>query len=204
LVDTLPEPEVALGSLKDPEKISAKIAEAKAKQVLGMGLSPFTGRICSAAYAGKYHGYKSIDEISDAAEIDLINSVLEKFVTTQTETPHVITWNGFEFDMRFLFIRAMLLKIQLPSGCLGLSQFTKKYSRFPHTDLAKEFSGWGQKIYKLDHIAGWLLGKKKADHDFSKFIELINTGKSSEIGIYNLVDAELTLEIYEKAAPYLF
>lgn len=204
MVDTLPEPEVALGNTKDPEKIAVKIADAKQKQIDSMALNPFTGRICSVAFAGKHYGYHTVDEVSDAAEIDLLNKILDTFVVNQTETPHIITWNGHQFDLPFIFKRAMMLRVAVPSGCLGLAHMCKKYSRYPHTDLMMEFCGWSHTYLKLDHVAGWLLGKKKLDHDFSKFIELIETGKSSEIGVYNLVDAELTLEIYETAAPYLF
>lgn len=204
LVDSLPEPEVKYGNIKDPAKIREKFAEAKQEQVSDMALNPFYSRICSYATWGEYEGYYTLDEISDAAEIELINKVLEKLTFGATQSPVVITWNGFSFDMPFLYKRAALLNIPLPNSCPGLQYWQKKYSHIPHCDLERILSNWEPKKIKLDHAAAAFLGEKKLDHDFTKFIELIQSGKGDEIGIYNLKDAELTFRLYEKLAPYLF
>jgi uncharacterized protein YprB with RNaseH-like and TPR domain len=52
-----------------------------------------------------------------------------KFTKQQASNPHVITWNGYAFDLPFVFIRAMLLNIPLPAGCLPLNTLCKKYQR---------------------------------------------------------------------------
>jgi predicted PolB exonuclease-like 3'-5' exonuclease len=205
MVDRLPEPEVKLGNLKDPVKIAEKCAEAKQNQIGSMALNPFYGRICSyAIWNEEVQEYSTVDEISDAAEIETIRNALECFCFTATTTPSVITWNGFGFDLPFLYKRAAILKIELPVGCVGLQYWMKKYSHHPHCDLERELSNWDTKRIKLDDAAGVFLSEKKLDHDFSKFIELINTGKSSEIGIYNLKDSEITYRLYKTLSPYLF
>jgi len=203
MIDHLPEPEVKTGNLKDIEKIKAKAAEAKQKQIDDMALSPFYGRICSIATWGEYQGYDVIDEISDAAEIELITKTLEKMSFGATQSPSVVTWNGLDFDFPFLYKRAALLKIAMPAGCPGLSYWTKRYSTVPHCDLMAVLTGWSGRL-KLDEAAANFLGEKKLGHDFSKFIELIKGGKGHEIGIYNLKDAELTFNLFTELSPYLF
>lgn len=206
LIDSLPEPEVALGNVKDPEKISAKIAEAKQKQIDKMALSPFYGRICSFATFGANGGlYKTIMEISDAAEIEIVSEMLELFQIGEEGTNLIITWNGYNFDFPFVYLRAALLKIPLPPNCPSLRYWQKKFSNNPHCDMMQELSGWGkEKMCGLDEAGKRFLGKSKTPHDFTKFIELIKSGKGDEIGIYNLGDAETTYELYQILNLYLF
>jgi hypothetical protein len=44
-LDSLPEPEIKTGNLKDPAKIEEKRAEARAEQIGKMALNPLYGRI---------------------------------------------------------------------------------------------------------------------------------------------------------------
>lgn len=205
MVDALPEPEYKYGNTKDPDKRKVIEEETKQKQIDDMALSPFYGRICSyAVYGPEFQKYHTVDEISDAAEIELINEVFEMLTVTATTVPRVITWRGTDFDLPFLFIRAAILNVFIPAGCLRLQQMIKRYTTAPHCDLERVISNWGTKMVSLDFVASSFLGEKKLDHDFTKFIEQIETGKSHEIGIYNLKDAELTYRSFEKLQPYLF
>lgn len=203
LIDALPEVEVKCGNLKDPEKIREKVEEAKKEQVSKMALSPFFGRICSYSFYGpEIECFHTVDEISDVSEIELVNEIFEQLKCTPTSSPYVITWNGVTFDFPFLFKRAMLLKVE--PKCNGLSFWTKKYTHAPHCDLMQELTGWNHDHLKLNVAANTILGKSKIDSDATKFIQLIESGRSEEIGIYNLMDSELTFNIHEAAAPYLW
>lgn len=205
MVDALPEPEYKYGNTKDEDKRKVIEKEAKQKQIDDMALSPFYGRICSyAVYGPEIQKYHTIDEISDAAEIELISEVFELFTCTTTTVPRVITWRGNDFDLPFLFIRAAILNVVVPAGCLRLQNMIKRYATAPHCDLERVISNWGQKMTSLNFVASSFLGEKKIESDFTKFIEMIESGKSHEIGIYNLKDAELTYRSFEKLQPYLF
>lgn len=206
LIDLLPEPEVKLGNTKDPVKIQEKIEQAKQKQIDDMALNPFFSRICSIAIHGDdISEYIVMDDISDAGELELLNWFFPKIAVTSTYSPTIISWNGIVFDIPFLYKRAMLLKYALPTGSLPLSHWIKRYTHIPHCDLKQEFAGWDKnKHISLETASNIVLGKSKKEHDVTKFIDLIDSGKGDEIGIYNINDAILTYEIYKESEGYLF
>jgi DNA polymerase elongation subunit (family B) len=198
MVDCMPEPEVAIGNLKDPEKIREKISEAKRKQVESMALNPFHGRICSYAWYGETGGgYEAMDSVCDAEELRIINVILSQLTFTGNESPKIITWNGFDFDIPFIAKRCMILNAPIPTGFVGFKYFLKKYDVDSHCDLMKEMTGWNGHL-KLDTVSKILFGESKISVDFTKFSDLILSGNSSEIGIYNQKDCELTYKIYER------
>jgi predicted PolB exonuclease-like 3'-5' exonuclease len=208
LIPTLPEPEVALGNTKDPDKIKEKIAEAKRKQIDRLGLSPLTGRICSMSFYGETPEsrlFYTIPEISDAAEIELINLVFAGLCVGKEETNKIITWNGHSFDFPYLYKRAAILRIPIPRDCPGLRYWTKRYDSTVHCDLMQELSGWEKsETISLDTAARMFLGKQKTKRDYATYCELIEKGEGEKIGIDNLCDTELTYELYQLLEPYLF
>lgn len=207
IISMLPEPEVALGNTKDPTKIEEKRKEAKQKQIDDMAKSPMTGRICSFSLCSTTEKYfKVIPEISDAAEIELINHILDRFcLGVSQETNTFTTWNGFSFDFPFIYKRAALLKIALRGGCPALSYWTRKYSHSPHCDLMMEWTGWQiAKNSNLDFIGKMILGRGKTERDYSTYVDLIKSGKGELIGLDNLCDTELTFDLYNFLNPYLF
>jgi DNA polymerase elongation subunit (family B) len=203
----LPKPTVKFGNTKDPAKRLEKEKEAKQKQIEDMALNPFFARICSYAVYGTtvandtFSTYQVVESLSDNNERKLIESIFLMFSNTNTTAPLIITWNGTDFDMRFLYTRAALLGVSIPSGFHCFDEITAKYKNEHHVDLMKVLCNYGQRL-KLDVAAEMFLGEQKLDHDFSKFVELIESGKGDEIGKYNLQDTKLTYEIYQKVKPY--
>jgi DNA polymerase elongation subunit (family B) len=202
LIGSLPEPEVALGNLKDPEKIKEKIAQEKQKQVERMGLSPLYGRICSFSFFGENEKtFQTIKVSNDAEEIELINAIFAKLSTSSD----IITWNGMKFDFPFVYKRAAILRVPLPTGLHGLSRYTRKYTSAGHCDLMQELSGWSQeKAMNLDEAGKMFLGRGKTKRDYSTYADLIESGQGELIGLDNLCDTELTYDLYNLLAPYLF
>lgn len=209
LIDVLPEPEVALGNTKDEEKIAAKIAQAKQKQIEKMALDPFFGRACSFATwsdePGEKRGFHVISEISDAEEVILIKKILDMLCVTSTTYPSVITWNGYNFDFPFVFKRAILLQVEVPSGLWGLSRWCKRYSNVPHCDLMRELCGWNEQHFSLETASRMILGEGKTEGiNYQEFRNKIESGEGEYIGLYNLKDVELTYNIYKKVSRYLW
>ena len=204
MIEMLPETELKLGNVKDPIKIAAKKEIAKKEQIDKMALNPFFGRICSSAFYGNNGNIslcKVIDKITDYEEVKLIEWTFQMFSNTRIGTPTIITWNGEVFDLRFLYTRAAILNVRIPTGFITYETMGKKFNNNNHIDLMKVLCSYG-KFEKLDTAALVFLGEQKLDHDFTKFIELIEAGHGDEIGKYNLHDSRLTYEIYQKAKKY--
>ncbi len=207
MVDSLPEPEVAIGNMVDQKKIEAKRKEVKAKQKEKMALDPFYGRICSFSIHGESQSFfKVIPEISEAAEIELVTELLEYLSVGSNEKPNlIVTWNGHRFDLPYIYKRAALLKIALPRSCPGLNYWRRKYKSEPHCDLMQELSGWDiSQTENLDEAGKRFLGRGKTQRDYSTYVDLIKSGEGDKIGLDNLCDTELTYDLYKLLSPYLF
>ena len=203
-VALLPEPEVKLGNTKDPEKIAAKIKEAKDRQIEKMGINPFFGRVCSSVFFGdEIKEYKVINSISDTEEIEVINWTFDNLLKSNI----IITFNGMEFDFPYIYIRAAILKIELPPLCPKLNIWCKRYTTTPHCDLYKVITGW--KAYShgemnLDTIGKVMLGSGKTERNYSEYLDLIKNGEGEKIGVDNLCDVEITYNLYKKLENYFF
>lgn len=193
----LPEPEVSVGNLKDADKIAEKIAKAKEKQIADMALSPLTGRVCCAVF-GNDDGAegKTIAAENDEQEVELIEWIMEPL-----EEYRLVTWNGINFDLPFVYKRAMILGID--PRCFGaplLSTWTKRYSTERHVDLMQVWGNWNSQSYaRLNDVARMVLGKVKIEIDFKDFPELIKTpeGRARLQGYCEGDALELTWGLYQ-------
>jgi predicted PolB exonuclease-like 3'-5' exonuclease len=216
MIDCLPEPELPEmpGNYKKQETIDKwmseqpqRLAAAKEKMVADMALSPYYGRIVSiATHNGLGGRYDVIHEESDADEIIVIETCLHWFTSARQGEPSIITWNGFSFDIPFIFKRAMMLKMDLSKypGIAKLKDMTRRYTHIPHCDMSMELSSWENKFSSLDNAAKVILGERKIEYDFRQFPQMIKDGRQDEIGVYNLRDAELTIRIYNASKDYIF
>jgi DNA polymerase elongation subunit (family B) len=193
MIERLPEPNVAVGNIKDPDKIAAKVAEAKAEQVAKMALSPMTGKVCSVAW----YGEESFGAICDENELVVLMEAFGLLARNNSKSPVICTWNGLSFDLPFLYKRAMLRGFDLGT-VPPLSYFSKRYSVSPHADLMQIWCGWFG-YEKLENVAMALIGAGKTEIDVTMFHETIKTPEGrSLVAAYNLGDARLTYQIYER------
>jgi predicted PolB exonuclease-like 3'-5' exonuclease len=199
----IPEPEVKTGNLKDPDKIAAKIAEAKAALADKLALDPLTGRVlCAAFVAGDNESVHIIKEATDEQERELIQKIMTFLAYPETR---LVTWNGIGFDLPFVFKRAMVLGVN-PANfqCPPLSAWVQRYKADRHVDLMQVFGGWKDYI-KLDFAAATVLGERKTEIDVTTFAELMQTADGlAQIADYCLKDARLTLKLFERASGCLF
>lgn len=118
-LSSLPEPEVATGNLKDPEKIAAKVAEAKAAAADKAALDPHWGRVIAISVA---HRAKNTDEIIAETHVRLDldgdrdtgeRALLRWFWERANHCAgRVLTYNGCRFDVPFLVRRSMILRVK--------------------------------------------------------------------------------------------
>lgn len=214
IIEILPEPEVALGNTKDPEKISAKIEEAKKKQIDKMQLDPTMSRMCCFSIFGDNETdrfYRVVPDDSEASEIAIVSELLEHLMIGGNEPNLIVTQNGMEFDLPYIYKRALLLKIDLPeSGNMfvpPLSYWIKKYTCEPHLDIKQVWCNWGHNNNcpsNLDWLGKCIEGQGKTDRDYSTYLDLIKNGEGDKIGLDCICDAELTYKIALKIKKYFY
>lgn len=191
----LPEPEVKYGNTKDEFKRAQKRQEAIKKQINDMALSPMCGKICCACAYG--NGFELINCSLD--EESIIESIFENVLSFNNQ---IVTWNGINFDVPFIYKRALFLGIKPP---VSMDVWMKRYSYNPHCDLMQAWCGWGNKYTGLDKVSKALLDRGKTEIDFKQFPELMETEEGRDnIGEYCLEDCKLTFEVFEKCNNVLF
>lgn len=210
-VAAMPEPEVKLGNLVDPVKIRAKKDEAKAEQLASAALSPMTGRVICA---GMVFGMPSdrnnaivLPAVNDATEFKLLQFV---FDTISDPECRLITFNGAQFDLPFIYRRAMMLGVEPKHfGAPPLTTWTKRYGNDRHIDLLPAWCGSDStaafKGNSLGAVAQAILGETREEEEYEKFPEMMQTAEGrAHIEAACLHHTELTYRIYERALGTLF
>lgn len=202
LVDKMPEPEIKTGNLKDPEKIKEKKDEARQKQIEEMALNPLFGRVlCFAVQSDDAPFGQIIAEATDEQESALLTKLLTAF---ETDALRLVTWNGKEFDLPFIYKRAAILGVQ--HNAPSVSHWTKRYDKENHVDLMKEWDQYSpSKHTSLEIFSRFVLGQEKTDIDVTEFVTLMQTEEGrTKILNYCKQDAVLTYEGYLALVGQLF
>ena len=118
LVARMAEPQVAIGNLKDPEKIAEKIAEARQKQLSLAALDPHCSRILAITVARlESNGDVDVQSVvrlrpdmlePDMSEIELLRWFWGQIVGYDQQ----ITYNGCQFDVPYILRRCALLGVR--------------------------------------------------------------------------------------------
>lgn len=210
MIELLPEPEIAIGNIKDTAKIEAKRHEAKRKQVDEMAIRPETGMICSYAFYGDgVNETRQLENISAADEILLINDIFD-MIKVGKDPALIVTHNGIEFDFPYIYKRALINNIDIddfkPYHVPPLTYWTIRYNTLDHCDILKVWNNWSNntKNSSLNYLSQLLLGDRKTKRDYSQYLQYIKDGKQSVIAEDNRCDAILTYQLYKKFKGFLF
>jgi len=187
VLDILPEPSID-SRLKDPEKVEAAQAEARAKQIDKMALSPLTGKIACI-------GFYNLD-VKQVLFADSEKELLDTFWQF-AEYKTLVTYNGKLFDVPFIFKRGIILGCEWAT-ITNMKRFTDRYKSEKHIDLMAEFCNFGE-YEKLDTLAKFILGEGKIDFDFKQIPELMKTPEGRlQIEEYCLRDCEITWKLAKR------
>ncbi len=210
MLPLLPEPECTDSRIKDPVKIAAHIAAKKESQVADMALDPLTGRVICFAAVGSDGSETTLEHVriaeslSDDEERKLVQDMMTMLGTPETR---VVTWNGVNFDLPYIYKRAMILGVDPANfGAPPLSAWTKRYAADKHFDLMQIWGGWSSQGYeKLDTVARMVLKEAKAAADVTTFAALMQTKEGRDsIAAYCLQDTRLTWRLFERFNGFLF
>jgi len=188
LISILP-PVKVNGTLKDPVKIEADIANKTKKQQAEMGLEPLLNIICCAGYADLEGKVGSIILENEESEKDL----LTKFWEICEGYDHFVGFNSRNFDIRCLLLHSMRHGVR-PSVTINAS----KYNKGNHTDLRPILAGEGTYAKgKLDTFAKLFLDRGKTEGiDGEDVWQYWLMGEKDFIGQYCEEDCEITRDLF--------
>jgi len=137
--------------------------------------------------------------INNGETIELERMLIGTFLNIINSYPMVVTFNGDEFDLKYILYRAKKLRVRNADKILYLDKSGFMHIKYGvHLDLyqfcrqkpvqvyafKKKYNNYG-----LDNIAIALIGKGKLETDF---VTELDNEKLKE---YNLMDAEITYEL---------
>lgn len=165
--------------------------------------------VCLVSNIGEKFAFVLVQE--NQAKFDLnINFSKVSFFTDEAEMiraifklvaeyPFIVTFNGDDFDLPYIFNRALRLGIPLADIPISMREKMTFWSGCVHLDLYKFFGIRAMQTYAfaakyktidLDSISRALLGKGKLDVG-----KWVNTMSYEELVTYCMNDAELTIEL---------
>jgi DNA polymerase elongation subunit (family B) len=208
----VPPPAVKYGNTKDEAKRKDIEEAAIKKQIQGMALSPLTGRICAYAvvHAEELPGNNFklekvtsgvLKTVDDNEERALIKKLLKEAGLSEPKRQIIVTFNGMDFDLPFIYGRAMMLgMVPLP---LQLSHWTKRYSVTPHVDLRKVLTNWEYAARgSLHYFCKLILKTAKEEPDYQDFLDIFKAGKQDTIVEACAQHTLLIYELYRYVKPY--
>ena len=129
----------APANYKDPEKIAAYVAEAKAERLSKAALDPDLGRISAIGYRLTDTVGPSIDGVSpcksEGQERHVLQQVSDWFDSGHKDYCRLIGFNALKFDWPFLMRRARYLGVNID---INLDRY-----KTPHIDLSERLTHRG-------------------------------------------------------------
>ena len=189
---------------KDPQKIADHVAAKRdewlRKTKAEASLDPLTGMVVSIAFAQSGGSHAMATTISDSgSERLLIQSAFEVL----SDIRCVVTFNGTEFDLPFLLVRAARYGITLPHW---IKDGMRRYSTIPHCDVRGVLSAWNPR--RKGTLAVWyrhLFGEVPPVVEYegeevngAMVARLIAEQAWDVLAEYNAADAGATLRIYSR------
>lgn len=212
LIASIPEPEVAVGNLKDPIKIAEKQAQARIDQVAKMALDPHYGRILSIGFAERIVQQDeplctvlTRDNVQVAGATE--RSVLQKAWEFIGSHPGgYATFCGSTFDIPYMVRRSMLLGV--PVVKLPCGKYQTADCKAEHLDVYNLLANGDNNPLRLPrtlhYFALSLLGRVcPHDVDHATLGQLFNSGPEgrkivAEINEWDTVSTLLLAELCEK------
>ena len=193
--------EIKCGNLKDPEKIAAKIAEAKELHeqefVSKAALSAITGRVLAVGYQSIENGRVVIDD-GKGEERTLLTNFWQRYEKCRGERRRMVGHNCLSFDVPFMMRRSWTLDVAVPATVLDKGRWLDT-SVFG--DTMSLWAAGGRDFVKLDLLARAFGVGAKTDGvgggDFHKLWHGTEQEKSKAIE-YLKNDLEITARVAVK------
>ncbi len=152
---------------------------------------------------GDGRGFEALKEIEkEGAEVKVFNderSLLIAFYREIAKYPVIVTFNGDNFDLPYLYTRSRKMGIQREEIPIVIKETHATFKHALHIDLYRFFKNKAiqnyafegkYKEHTLDAVAQALLGKGKLAYE-----EGVGAMSIDKLARYNLRDAQLTIEL---------
>jgi len=180
--------EVKYGNTKDAGKLAEIERKARLVYIKDLALNVWNAHICAAAVAN--------DEIQEkywVSDTVIEAQIVEKLFQFVSPENQIITFNGQNYDIRVLYIRAMRLGVK-PKCPIGM--FLERYKTLRHLDLRMQLGNWDKYAKgSLDMYCRDILGESKPDYDPTEFPQMLAEGKGEEISEHCLAHTVLTWQL---------
>jgi len=151
LIPPFDEAEVKCGNLKDPDKIAAKIAEARAEHerqfIERAALSAITGRVLAVGYHSIENGKTLIDV---GEEPGLLRNFWARYQKCKSERRRMVGHNCFLFDVPFLMRRSWMHDVAVPHSVLDNGKWIDSTT---FGDTMSLWAAGGRDFISLDLLA---------------------------------------------------
>jgi 3'-5' exonuclease len=181
----------APANYKDPEKIAAYIAEAKAKAIDRCALDVDLCRVVAIGICAEGDTHATVTTMSDDA---VEREALELVWTAASHVDRLIGFNLLAFDLPVLIRRSQYLGVTVPATVINLDKY-----RTPHVDLMERLSFNGKiKARSLDFYCR-RFGIDVADASTGKDVDaLVKAGDWAGVANHCRADVEKTRLLAER------
>lgn len=185
-------------------EVAKGVLDSLEAENLVRSVSPFFGRVL--AIGMRLHDEKTKDDkdkvISESAERDSLRAFFETINHPASQDLRFVHFNGLNFDVPFLVIRAALHGIAIKNPRF---MNLRRFSYDPHVDVMQFLSRWGREGISLDlacrsfDIPSPKEGEVKGETVAAAF----ERGDLAAVREYVLRDVEATYQLFLRIKAYL-
>lgn len=200
--------------LKDPAKIEIDRMDKINDK---FGLSPMTGKIVTVGFlseakvetqsmdnviVGTESLYSKMVTLEDHTEEELLKKTWSIINDYFDEGHRLVTYNGFSFDVPFLWRRSMLKHVSKPRLLPAMDEFNNKYKFKYHLDLFQVLNAYGEYTSLTDWA--YLIGaSNELSREGGKVTEWYQTGNWSDIKAHCLADIVRTYILHQYVTTWI-
>ena len=208
-IETVPLPDLTPLQVEEVDKRKAREMDrsgrtAEEAESFVRSISPFLGQVLAIGMRWYNDNNEDIKDkvIAESGEQATLASFFDTINHPASRDVRFVHYNGLNFDMPFLVIRAAFHGIAITSRrFLNL----RKFIYDPHVDVMQFLSRWGREGVSLDLACNTfgIPSPKEGDVKGESVAAAYEAGEIDKVAEYVMRDVEATYQLFRKIKPYL-